>query len=602
MKRTESGQPMPEHIPPKVWQYAWRIYTFLPGRYLFLLLIILGSWLLSIPLGLLPSQFFDTLTGVNPSPLGLWTLLALLAGFEMVRILCNFGWGVVGVATEYRVRALLQRNLLQRILAVPAGQALPFSAGETVNRFRDDVNAVSRLLTAWQSFVGACLFGLIGLIMMARISLPITLLVFLPLVVILLVTNRVRPQIEAYRAQSRQATGDTTGAMGELFRSVQAIKVARAEERMVGYFAEVSAQRQRAALRDLFFNNVLNAIFGCSTEIGMSLILIFAASAMQAGTFTIGSFALFVYYLDDVPDVIAVIGNLFPQYRQTGVAVERLQVLMHGAPPLQLVQHQRQLLQEQQITTMERIPPIAEPLRELEVCNLSYIHPDSEQGIQQISFRLKRGQCLVITGRIGAGKTTLLRTILGLLPKDQGQICWNGVPIRDPAAFFVPPHSVYTGKVPKLFSETLRNNILLGLSEQDVDLTNALHRAALEDEFLDLDILLGSRGMRLSGGQIQRTAAARMFVRAANAHVSQGSELLVVDDLSSALDVETETKLWRRLFVDGHPTLIIVSHRPEALRHADQIIVLHEGKIEAVGTLEELLPKNEVIRSIWSGT
>ena len=144
-------------------------------------------------------------------------------------------------------------------------------------------------------FSAYVIFAVSALIILITINVQVTLLVFLPLVLILIVTNRLRPQIEAYRARSRQATSDTTGALGELFHAVQAIKVARAEERMVQYFADISKERERASLQDLLFNSVLNAIFGCSTEIGMSLILIFTATAMQAGTFTIGSFVLFVY-------------------------------------------------------------------------------------------------------------------------------------------------------------------------------------------------------------------------------------------------------------------------------------------------------------------
>lgn len=576
-----------------VWRYAWHIYRFLPWRYLGYFLIILAGWLLFAALGLLPSQFFDTLTGAKPSPLGLWGILALLGGFEFTRALCNFGWATVGVGTEYRVRALLQRNLLQRILAAPAARPLPFSSGEAVNRLRDDVNTVSGLLSSWISFLGASLFALVGLIMMARISLPITLLVFLPLVVIILVSNRLRPKIEEYRKRSRQTTGDTTGALGEIFHTVLAIKVARAEERMVGYVAAISEQRQQAALQDLLFNNLMDALFGATTEIGMGLILLFAASAMQAGTFTIGSFALFVFYLDFVPGILGGIGNLLPEYRQVGVAVERLQSLLHGAPPQQLVQHQRQLLDAEQVSGGEHHTPLVEPLQMLAVRDLGYQHEGSQQGIHPISFRLARGQCLVITGRIGAGKTTLLRTLLGLLPKDQGQITWNGKRIDEPASFFVPPQSGYTAQVPKLFSESLRNNILLGQAEQQVDLPSALYRAVLEHEFSDLDILLGARGMRLSGGQLQRTAAARMFIHQ--------PELLVIDDLSSALDLPTEQQLWERLFVEPHPTLLIVSHRPEVLRRADQILVLRAGQVAAQGTLAELLPINEEIRSIWYG-
>ena len=108
-----------------------------------------------------------------------------------------------------------------------------------------------------------------------------------------------------------------------------------------------------------------------------------------------------------------------------------------------------------------------------------------------------------------------------------------------------------------------------------------------------LDTLIGSRGMRLSGGQVQRTAAARMFVRAPEGRPPQGTELLIFDDLSSALDLETEQLLWERLFArEERPTCLIVSHRPAVLKQADQIIVLKEGQIEAVGKWEDLVERN----------
>ncbi len=174
---------------------------------------------------------------------------------------------------------------------------------------------------------------------------------------------------------------------------------------------------------------------------------------------------------------------------------------------------------------------------------LSYRHPGSERGIFDIDLTLPRGSFIVITGRIGAGKTTLLRALLGLLPKDAGDIRWNDDLVAEPARFFQPPRCAYTPQVPRLFSDTLRENILLGLPEAQADLPSAIRQAVLEPdvETLDrgLDTLVGPRGVRLSGGQVQRAAAARMFVRQ--------PDLLVFDDLSSALDVETERMLWQRL-------------------------------------------------------
>ena len=208
-----------------------------------------------------------------------------------------------------------------------------------------------------------------------------------------------------------------------------------------------------------------------------------------------------------------------------------------------------------------------------------------------------KGGFTVVTGRIGAGKTTLLRALLGLVAIDSGEVRWNGEKVEDPASFFVPPQSAYTPQVPKLFSLTLRDNLLLGLEESDETILAAVRSAALDRDVLGmpdgLDTMVGPRGMRLSGGQIQRAAAARMIVRR--------PELLVFDDLSSALDVDTERTLWRRLSTEhAHATALVVSHRRPALQRAGQIIVMRDGSIEAVGDLEGLPKTSAEFRRLWT--
>jgi ABC-type multidrug transport system fused ATPase/permease subunit len=259
----------------------------------------------------------------------------------------------------------------------------------------------------------------------------------------------------------------------------------------------------------------------------------------------------------------------------------------------------------------EMPPPIPFPDREpgdrlahLAVSGLTYHYPAANggtnrngmHGIEDVSFSLHRGDFVVITGRIGAGKTTLLRTLLGLLPAERGTITWNDAWVADPAVFFVPPRSAYTAQIPHLFSETLRDNILMGLPEDRVDLMRAIQLAALTPDLArmpnGLETRIGPRGVRLSGGQRQRTAAARMFVRE--------PELLVFDDLSSALDVETERALWEGVFSRAvEATCLVVSHRRPALRRADHILLLDAGHIVAQGSLDALLERNAVMRQIW---
>ena len=174
---------------------------------------------------------------------------------------------------------------------------------------------------------------------------------------------------------------------------------------------------------------------------------------------------------------------------------------------------------------------------------------------------------------------------------DDGEVRWNGEPVDDPSQVLVPPRAAYVAQVPRLFSEPLSDAILLGVEPDG--LADAVRLACLDDDVAwmpeGLATVVGAKGVRLSGGQIQRTAAARAFVRR--------PELLVIDDISSALDVDTEARMWEQLLdADGRRApLLVVSHRPAVLERADQVVELAGGK--AVGAEQVASPPTPTARA-----
>ncbi|SFT26503.1 ABC transporter ATP-binding protein [Paenibacillus sp. BC26] len=588
-------------------QFLMGLITYRTWRYVINATAWTVIYMVPIIPGLITKEFFDSLTGDASLQMGTWGIIALLLTAALARVVLIIVGFITDVNFRFRMGMMLRRNMLKHVLKQPGARAIPCSPGEAISYFRDDVEQ-SEEAASWSVDVfGMTCFALVSSYILIGIDAQMTLLVFVPLVLVVAVAQLATSRLQKYRAASREATSRVTGAISEMFGNVQAIQIAGAEERVIERFRKFNDTRRQTMLKDKLMGEVLDSIFTNSVNLGIGLILLLAGQKLRGGSFTVGDFSLFVYYLTFVTSIITNVGKFITYFKQMGVALDRLKGLLQGAPAGVLILKEGLRLRKGSAAKENAAAAAGavatgssdvEPLRALEVEGLTYRFPETGRGIEDIRLKLEGGSFTVVTGAIGSGKTTLIRTLLGLLPKDEGMIAWNGKTVADPGTFFTPANSAYSAQIPRMYSDTLRNNILLGQQERGDDLQQAIHTAVMEYD-LDhlqngLETMIGPRGVKLSGGQMQRTAAARMLVRDA--------QLYVFDDVSSALDVETEQKLWERLFQSrGDATCLVVSHRRAALTHADHIIVMKDGRIEAEGTAEELLRISATFQELWSG-
>jgi ABC-type multidrug transport system fused ATPase/permease subunit len=570
------------------WRHALGIIRADPRPFFTSLGLYVIFFTLALAPGLINRAIFDALSGRGHAGLNVWTLIGVIVAVEYTRFGVLYFSGLTLNVFSYAGEALLKWNMMRWLVTAPGAQVLPGSPGESVSRFRDDaldvVSSARVLLVSPQ-----ILTGVVGFAIMLRINATIALVVVLPLVATVALTYLLTRRIQRYRKVAREATAAVTGFIGETFGAVQSIKLAAAEDRVALRLAALNDQRREASIRDLMFSAALTFLNTNIAAVASGCVLLLAAQAMRSGVFTVGDFTLFATYLAMVSNAPLLVGQILAIERQAGVSIGRMRRLVEGAPALDLVAGSYR-------ATASSGPGPSPALETLTVRGLTRLHPGSGRGVRDIDLTLRRSGFTVVTGKVGSGKTTLVRALLGLIPADAGEIAWNGAVVGDLASFMTPPRCAYTAQAPKLFSESLRDNILMGEAASASALATAIELAVFEDDLAQFDrgleTLVGTRGVTLSGGQVQRAAAARMFVREA--------DLLVFDDISSALDVATEQALWRGLFADGQRTCLAVSHRREAFRRADEIILLDEGRIAARGTADELRDRSELFRAIWS--
>lgn len=560
---------MSDRVRPDV--FAWRTGVFRPRLWAFTWVTWAAFFLSPLITGWLLKLVFDELERSG-------SITGLLVGLGIAE---SASWIVFALAIWLVIRwwvavcTMVRTNMLhaQTVSGGPKAARLPMSPSEAITRFHDDTRDTVIWADSWLDGSGTLVYGIGALIIMATIDVGAALVALVPLVVVTVITRKLTPRLYAARDADRRAAATVNSYLGEMFAGMLAFRLAGREGAAVARLEHHTSHRRRTAVRDTVLQQAIDGMSSSTSDVSIGLTLLVLVPSMRDGTLSVGDLALFVAYSVQLGRVPRFAARLITAREQAIVAYERMGEMVPPGRIEDLVEHSEVTIEPRDTMLVRDPDPDRVPLRRLDVRDLTFVHPDTGGGIRSIDLSVPRGGFVVITGEVGAGKSTLLRTLAGLERADAGSIAWNGVEIDDVASWMVPPQSAYLPQVPRLFSESIAANVRLGRDHLPLD--DVLDVTTLTSDLAEMPdgvaTRVGARGLRLSGGQAQRVATARSLIAA--------PELLLVDDVSSALDVATELRLWSGLRARAQSTIIAVSHRQLAFDLADEVITLRAGRI-----------------------
>lgn len=381
-------------------------------------------------------------------------------------------------------------------------------------------------------------------------------------------------------AAAARRAGDAAAELGRLLGSaldsVRTVKLASATGGVLAQVARVDGRRVHASLVE----ERTNFLVGLAPSVLSRVATVLAWTLHLAGTWSLGTTLLVSTSIGTFSWIGYSLGALVTSAASARRWVE-VTARYAGTERLADVPDDVDLFAG---TAIPAGPgPLAAPsrLRELRLDGVTATHDDGTVGVTGVNLTVRRGDLVLVVGRVGSGKSSLLGALSGLVDVG-GRLSWNGAAVTDPQTFLRPPRVAHVAQVPHVVSGTVADNVRLD-HERPVD--GPVRSAGLDRDVAEAGgtgTVVGHRGLRLSGGQVQRLGLARAL--------ATGSDLLLVDDVSSALDAVTEAEVWTGLRATG-TTVLGTTSRAATLAVADRVVVLDGGRMAAVGRWRDLAPR-----------
>jgi len=504
-------------------------------------------------------------------------ILAIALGIAVLR----YFWRFFVIGTSRRIEERLRNRLFRHLQSLDLSFYQRTKTGDIMARSINDITAV-RMATGMGlvSFVDGFIMGVSAICLMIYISPFLAFISLIPAPFIIFFVRRFTRRMSSGFDSVQSAFSDLTERVRESFTGIRVIKAFSREPWEIRKVDEqgkvyVSENIKVAKTMALFFPMML--LFN---NLGMALVIWLGGRQTILGQITTGDFVAFISYLNLLTWPMMAMGWVTNLFQRGAASMRRISRLLDEKP---------------EITAPTVSSDVVRLRGEIEFRDLTFRYPEKpDYALKNISLRIEKGQTVSFVGRVASGKTTLLLTVPRILDVLPGMLMLDGKDIRALPLKDLRRGIGFVTQDAMIFSDTIRNNLLLGRDGiPEESLFEALKTARLHEEVMALengiDTVLGERGITLSGGQRQRLTIARAII--------SNPPVLIMDDSLSMVDTRTEEDILNAvLSIRKDSTNIIVSHRLTTISRADIIAVFERGELVESGDYNAIMNNPQFIR------